>query len=361
MTTVDTITRIEASVSDGGWRMTGAVFNDADRIQFFQQINAWFDLYAGGAWEALPRPAFIGHLLPDPWEKRFQSSIASWTAFTPQEMMKRGEIQGIYYKNVASSPANRHQIIGLNYAKIVYEMISGHSNLMHESQRAIYDTQLWSGAFTSPVQFGGFLLLDLDITNSTAVDNYLVKEGNFWDRIREMADKDLYLAYTDNAGTFHFTPHPMFDASLPTPVFTLESNMLLEPLRIEQRNTEEVGQVVIYGSTPQGLQISGRYPSYPAIGPVLTKPGYLATSATLMTTIATRMYKFTNRDYRITAKLPGATGLMLDLLDRISVTYTSSADGIAWSAKKFWIDSIAVEVAENFNATTTLIMDAENA
>lgn len=360
MSNVDTIARIEASVSDGGWRMSGAVFNDADRLGFYQQITTWYDLYAGGAWEALPRPAFAGYLLPDPWEKTFQTSVANWNAYTAQELMKRGNVQGIFYKNVASSPGNRHQIIGLNYAKIVYELISGHCKLMHSSQIATYDSQLWSGAFTTPAQPGGFLLLDLDIANSTAVTDYLVREGGFWERIKEMADKDLYLAYTDNAGVFHFIPHPMFDATLPTPVFTLTSSMLLEPLRIERRNTEEVGQVIIQGSTPAGLQISGHYPSYQAVGPVLVKAGYLATSSSLMTTIATRTYKFTNRDYRITAKLPGAVGLMLDLLDRISVTYSSSADGISWSAKKFWVDSIAVEPSENFKAVTTLVMDAEN-
>lgn len=361
MSSVDTITTIEGSTSDGGWRMTGSVYNDADRLNFYQQITAWFDLYAGGAWGALPRAAFIGHLLPEPWQKTFQSSKADWNAYTSQELMKRGVVQGIFYKNVASSPANRHQIIGLNYAKIVYEMIGGHSSLMHSSQIGIYDSQLWSGAFTTVASPWGFLILDLDIANSTLVSEYLVREGNFWERIKEMADKDLYLAYTDNAGVFHFVPHPMFDAALPTPVFELTSSMLLEPLRIERRNTEEVGQVIIQGTTPAGLQISGRYPSYSAIGPVVVQSGYLATSSSLMTTIATRKYKFMNRDYRIEAKLPGAVGLMLDLLDRINVTYTSTPDGIAWSQKKFWIDSISVEIADNFNAVTTLIMDAENA
>lgn len=360
MASVDTITRIEASVQDGGWRMSGAVFNDADRLQFYQQITAWYDLYSGGAWWPFPRRAFVGHLLPEPWQKVFQTSTANWNAFTAQELMRRGSVQGIFYKNVASSPANRHQIIGLNYAKIVYELLSGHCNLMHSSQIATYDSQLWSGSINSVPIPAGFLLLDLDIANSTLVSDYLIREGNFWERIKEMADRDLYLAYTDNGGTFHFVPHPMFDAVLPTPALELTSAMMLEPLRVDRRNTEEVGQVIIQGSTPAGLQISGRYPSYSAAGPVIVKPGYLATSAALMTTIATRTYKFMNRDYRIEAKLPGAVGLMLDLLDRISVTYTSAVDGITWSAKKFWIDSITVEVSENFNATTTLVMDAES-
>lgn len=360
MASVDVIARIEASTQDGGWRSTGAVFGDADRLQFYQQLTAWFDLYGSGAWEAGPRAAFVGHLSPEPWLKTFQSSTADWNAFTAQEVMKKGNIQGIFYKNVASSPANRHQIIDLSYAKIVYEMISGHCNLMDNSQAAIYDPQLWAGAFTSPTFQEGYVFLDLDISGSTLVSDYLVREGGFWERIEEMAQRDLYLAYTDQAGVFHFVPHPMFDAALPSPVFELTADLLLQPLRIERRNTETVGQIIIQGTTPQGLQISGRYPADPAIGPIVTRAGYLATTDTIMTTLATRQYKFSNRDYRIEAKLPGAVGLMLDLLDRLSVTYTSSADGIAWSSKKFWIDSIAVEILENFKAVTTLVMDAEN-
>ena len=70
---------------------------------------------------------------------------------------------------------------------------------------------------------------------------------------------------------------------------------------------------------------------------------------------------FENRDYRIEAKLQGAVGLMLALLDRVGVTYTSSADGISWSTKKFWIDGITVEIMSDFNAVTTLVLDAEAA
>jgi hypothetical protein len=79
-----------------------------------------------------------------------------------------------------------------------------------------------------------------------------------------------------------------------------------------------------------------------------------------MSTIAERTYKFSNRDYRIKVKLQGAVGLMLALLDRLSVTYSSAADGVSWSAKKFWIDQISVDIQDGFNAMTTLVLDAES-
>jgi hypothetical protein len=358
---IDTIATIEGSLQDGGWKASGAVFNDADSIYFHRQFGVWYDAWLGDGWENLPRHAFRGHLIPDAWTKTFQSSDAPFTAFTAQEFMKRGEVQGIFYKHVASAPANRHQIIDLTYAKIVYELISGHSNLMLFTEAATYDTQLWAGAFNSLPWIDGFVTLNLDLTNSSAVSDYLVKAGNFWQRLQEIANIDFYLIYMDKFNRLNYVPHPMFQATLPTSVFTITSSHLLEPLQFERRNTEAVGQIKLHGATPQGLQISGKYPTNATAGPIIIKSDYLATSSALMATIATRMYKFENRDFTITAKLPGAAGLLLDLLDRVAVTYTSSVDGIAWSAKKFWISKITVELKENFNAVTTLVLDAEAA
>lgn len=360
MATVDVIGKIEGSVQDGGWTATGAVFNDADRLDFYQEIEAWFDLYAGSGWGAQPRRGFRGHLMPETWQKVFLSSEAPFSAFTAQEYMKRGEIQGIYYRNVAGSPANRHQIINMSLAKIVYEIVGGHCNLMHASEAANYDSSLWSGSFTTTTSDEGFMYLDIDDANSTDLDEYEVKQGNFWSRLQEIAGIEFYLLYVDKFNVLHYVPHPMFDATLPDAVLTITSDLLLEPLTIERRNTEAVGQVKLQGTTPSGLQISGKYPSNPTAGPIVYRSGYLATANTLMNTIAERMYKSETRDYRITAVLPGGIGLLLDLMDRVSMTYTSSGDGITWSAKKFWIDSISVELLAGHTARTTLVMDAEN-
>lgn len=360
MASIDVIGKIEGSVQDGGWTATGAVFGDADRLDFYQQLEAWFDLYAGSGWEASPRRAFRGHLLPEAWQKTFLDSEAPFNAFTAQEFMKRGEIQGIYYKHVASSPANRHQIINMSFAKIVYEILGGHCNLMHSSEAANYDSSLWSGSFTTTTGAEGFLYLDLDTTNSSAVDEYEVKQGNYWSRLKEIADIEFFLVYVDKFNVLHYIPHPMFDASLPTPALTITSDLLLEPLTVERLNTEQVGQVKLQGATPRGLQITGKYPAQPTAGPIVYRTGYLATANTKMSAIAERMYRYENRGFTITASLSGAVGLLLDLLDRVSVTYSSAADGISWSAKKFWVSEISVEVLADFTARTRLTLDAEN-
>lgn len=358
---IDVVATIEGSVQDGGWKASGSIFNNADELTFYRRLAIWMDSYFGGAWESSPRNAFQGHLLPDPWTKTIQGSTAGFTAYTAQGFLKQGELQGIYFRHVDSSPANRHQIINMNYAKIVYELISGHCNLMHMIEAANYDSQLWGGAIVSQTYYAGFMLLDLDITASSATTEYQMKAGNFWQRIQEMADIDFFIVYMDKFNRLHFVPHPMFDASLPDPVLTITSAHILAPLKFERHNTEAVGQVKLFGTTPAGTQISGKYPDNPTAGPVVTKSSYLATSSSQMTTIATRMYKYENRDYTVTAVFPSAIGLLLDLLDRVSITYTSSGDGIAWTAKKFWVHRIKVDIGADFNAETELTLEAENA
>ena len=249
---IDVIATIEASVDDGGWRASGSVFNDNDKLDFYQGIESYFDLYAGG-WYGFPKPALVGHLLPEPWQKTFQTSITPFNAFTAQEFMKRGELQGIFFTDQAS-PANEHQIIDMTLADIVSHIVGqtgeyGHCNLV-------------KGVWPE-----GIITTDIDTANSTAIDSYEVKQGNFWNRLQEIADIDFYYMWLDKGNVFHFEPHPMFAPVLPTPVFDLDSALLSEPLEIENRNTESIGQVRLSGTTPAGLQIFGKYPTDPTAGP----------------------------------------------------------------------------------------------
>lgn len=346
MTTVDSIGTIEGSVQEGGWRASGDIFGDADRIAWYQEVESYFYLYVNGAWEGTPRLGFRGHVLPEPWQKTFQTSVTPWTAFTAQEYMKRGQLQGIYFKEDAS-PANEHQITGMQYADIVSHIVGqtgefGHCNLV-------------DGVWPE-----GFMLTNIDAANSATPDNHEIKEGNFWGRIQEIANIENYLAYVDKGNKFNYIPHPMFQATLPGVVFDFDSSWMLEPLEIENRNTETVGQVRVQGATSGGEQISGKYPTEPTAGPPDQLSGFKATDNTDMATVAERRYKYQNRDVSITVKLAGAVGLMIDLMDRLSITYTSSVDGITWTAKKFWVEGIRVQLQDAFTAVTTLRLEAEN-
>jgi hypothetical protein len=113
--------------------------------------------------------------------------------------------------------------------------------------------------------------------------------------------------------------------------------------------------------TPGGEQIKGVYPTDPTAGPPVDESGFLATSNAQMATIAERKYKFANRDVTVVAKMPGAMGLLFEVMDRVSITYSSPTDGVSWSAKKFWIEDIGVSLDASFNGETTMRLEAENA
>lgn len=343
--TVDRIGTISASLSKGGWQADGEIFDDADRLAFNQAVTYYFRLFRGSAWEDEYRLGFSGHLNPDPYERTFQSSVAPFKAFTAQEYLKRLRIQGIFFK-YSASPANEHEQPE-NYAEIVSHIIGnsgeyGHCNLSKLS---------WPE---------GFVTLNIDTANSVSHGEYLLREGTIWQRTQEIARIEFYIAFFNRFNEFNYIFHPMF-GTLPDPVLDITSALLLEPLTITPLNTNRVGQIILQGTTPGGIQITGKYPSDPTIGSRVYETGFKASDDTLMTTVATRRYLFETRDYSVKAVLPGAIGLMMDLVDRVSITYSSSEDGISWSAKKFWVHEIDVDIYEDFNATTTLGLEAENA
>ena len=351
------IASISADVDDGGWEADGIVFNDADALDFNQTVKSWYGYYAGGWTDNAG--AFSGHLSPDPWTKTLQSSNAPWKAYTAHEMMKRGDLQGIFFKSEAS-PANRHQITSMTFAKIVYEIVTGHCNLVTPSDGTAHDSDLWGTVFTTPTHETGFMSLNIDYTNSATVASYEVKDGSFFSRLKEIASKEFYVVYCDKNNVFNYIPHPMFGATVPDSVFTLTSDLLLEPLEIERRNTEDIAQFVFYGSDPSGSAISGVYPTDPNPGPIRRRGGYLCDSGSALTAIATRAYLFETREYTVTAQVGNGVGLMLDLLDRVNITYSSAADGISWTAEPFYVHKIDVSIMDDFTAKTTLVLEQEN-
>lgn len=345
--TIDQIGEISASLQEGGWRASGNVFNDADRLQWYQEAESWYWLYRGGSWEPSPRLGFRGHLLPEEWQKTFQSSTAPLRMFTAQAFLKRLELQGIFFAE-AASPANQHQLnVGDTYGHIIEHLLGKTGEYGH-----------WNGVID--IWPEGFTRLNIDKTNSTAPGVYDMKGGNFWSRMQEIAQIEFFLLWVSKNNVINYGPNGMFATTLPDPVMTITSSHLLEPLRITPRNTEQVGQIKLYGTTPGGEQISGKYPDDPTAGPILVESGFMATSNSQMNTVAERKYKYANRDVSVTAILPGAMGLLFEIMDRVAITYTSSADGVSWSAKKFWIEEIRVAFRDFFNATTTMRLEAEN-
>lgn len=345
MTELQTIGTISGSIQDGGWKASGNIFRMAGSLDWYLPVKVWIRLFADG-WEGQQRLAFSGHLVPKQWTKSFQTSEAPWEAATANQFLKDGRVQGIFFRNVASAPANDHQIVDMTYADIIEHILGisgqyGHCNLVQG---------VWPD---------GFLQLDIDKTNSVLAGEHEVKEGAMWSRLLEIAKIENYLLYVDQKNVLHYVPHPMFGV-LPDPVLELNSSWLADGLKITRRNTETYGQVVLQGTTPQGSQINGKYPTNPTAGPIIQRSGFKGASATGMSTVAERIYLYENRDVSVNASIHGGVGCLFDLMDRISLTYSSTEDGINWNKKKFWIEGITVRILENFTATTELRLEAEN-
>jgi hypothetical protein len=349
MTTLDAIGEIRASVQEGGWRATGNIFNDADRLEWYQAVESWYYLHRGDAWEASPRLGFRGHLLPDQWDKTIQDSVAPWQAFTAQEFLKRLDLQGIFFKE-AAVPANEHQLnVGDTYADIIEHLLGKTGQFGH-----------WNGVID--IWPEGITRLNIDpLGNSAAPGSHDLKAGNFWSRLQEIAKIEFYLVWVSKDNIINYQERGMFATTLPDAVMDFTSAHFLAPLKITPRNTEQIGQMILHGMTPGGEQIKGTYPTEPTAGPPIDRSGFVATSNSRMAAVAEQMYKYENRDVTVVAEMPGAMGLLFEIDDRVSITYSSAADGISWSAKKFWIEEIRVEIGAAFNATTTMRLEAENA
>lgn len=338
------LTQISADLDNGGWEASGIVYNDANILKYDQLIKTWYSLFTQDGWQDIA-PAFFGHLRPDPWDKNFQSSEAPWSAYTAHEFLKQGDIQGIFFKDELY-PANEHQITNMKFSDIVYHILgqtgeTGHCNLV------------------TPLYEDGILKLNIDSANSASVSSWEIKAGNFWTRLKEIARAEFYEIYVDKINTLNYIPHPMY-GTLPDKVFTLTDDWLLEPLTFEKRDNEQIGQYILHGNQPDGTQLTGTYPTDPNPGPIVKKSGYLIDNSTDLDTIAERMYLYDTRRYTVTARVGNAVGLLVELLDRIGITYTSDVDGIYWNNEAFYINKINVTVDDNFNASTEFVLEQEN-
>lgn len=333
------IAQITADLDNGGWESSGIVYNDANILSYNQQLNVWYNLFTQNGWTDIA-PAFLGHIQPDIWTKVFQSSEAPWKGYTAQEFLKQGDIQGIYFKDTLY-PANSHQITNMKFSDIVYHILTEHCNLV------------------TPTFENGILKLNIDSANSADISSWEIKDGNFWTRLQEIAKAEFYTVYVDKSNTLNYIPHPMF-GTLPDIVLSLTSDLLSEPLQFDKRNVEAIGQIILHGNQPDGTQVTGTYPTNPEPGPIIKKGGYLIDNDTDLDVVAQRMYLFDTRQYTVTAKIGNGIGLMLELLDRIGITYTSIVDGINWSNKAFYINRITVNLMDNFTAETELVLEEEN-
>lgn len=324
------ISRISADIGRGGWEIRGTAYNDADMISENERLQIFVRAKMEGDWDPAWIQRFVGYCLPQNIKRYHDQSRMEFIAHTSDAYLRRGRVQGIYFTEEAA-PANEHQITNMNSGKIIDHIIDDHTNM----------------GPNTPAPNGWVDITDIDETNSADLTVLSLHEGIIWERIKQLAENEFYVAYFSKDDHFHYIPHPTFDAVLPAVTMIWDDDFICEPIEIIPRTSKRYNQAVLRALQDGGAILTSVYPAQPAIaepevyGEKLRLTRLRCNSQALLNTWAERRYQWENRDYTIRIKRPGLVGCWFELLDRIQITYSSVADGIDWNLKDFWIHKIS--------------------
>lgn len=323
------VTRISADISRGGWEIRGTAYNDADMISENERLQIYVRAKMADEWDPAWIQRFVGYCLPQSIRRFHDQSRMEFIAHTSDAYLKRARIQGIYFTEEVA-PANEHQIVNMNSGKIIDHIIDGHTNM----------------GPNTPAPNGWVDITDIDIVNSADLTVLSLHEGIIWERIRQLAENEFYVAYFSKDDNFHYIPHPTFDAALPAVTMVWDDDFITEPLEIISRTNKRYNQAVLRALQDGGAILTSVYPAQPAIaepeayGEKLQLTRLRCNTQGLLDTWAERRYQWENRDYTIRVRRPGLVGCWFELLDRIQIVHVNAADGIDWDHEDFWLHKI---------------------
>lgn len=332
--------QINGSVSRGGWQATGSFFNDQANVEFGQHMEIYLKIYGGGSFLEDNQLALSGSVIPNTltWDKK--SSSLDVLVSTTDYFLSRAGLQGIYFTEQAV-PTNPHQITNLNLGKIVYHIVTEHTNV----------------ADTTP---GGWVdVTNIDRVNSTSVTVFTVKRSNsIWTAIQDIANNEFYVRYFDKTDKLIYKPHPQFAVVSPSSVLNLNQNNIIGKPTITYRNVVKIDQAELFGLSDDGTIYIAKYPA--SIGTEGQKQQWSnlrVNSQARLNLLAERAFKEYNRDIDLRLSIPGPYGIFLELYDRITVTYAgTSANGVTinWTDKTFYITDITISNVNDRNSATEL-------
>jgi hypothetical protein len=358
-------TVIEGSVDRGGWQATGSFVNDQGAADYGRRVDVYFTGEGGGVWDASASIALKASILPQLVRFDYKQSATELTISTTDIFLQNAAIQGIFFADPSKlSPptavTNPHQYDPLSLGTIVKHIIEQHTNI--SSTGVIQNSD---GTF-SATPIGGWVdTSDIDTANSTTADVYTVRQNNsMWRTIRDIAANEFYIAKMTRKDEFSYNPNPMFEATLPSFTIDLDSSYLVAQPEVTFRNDVQVDQVLLMALTDDGDILKSEYPAnVAATGRRLSITNLRCNSQARLDTLAERKYFFETRPYDLRLRIAGPWGLEMDLLDRISLTYSgTSRNGIELSFvnEPFWIQGIRVSRVGNFGAITELSVSQEN-
>ena len=332
---------IRGSASVGGWESTGAIINDQEEATYCRRAELFHRMEGAGVWDEKERVGMRGFIMPRAVTFDRRQSRTEVTIATSHIFLQNAGLQGIFFSK-QGAPANPHQMVDPTLGRIVYHIVHDHTNIGD-----------W-------VDLSG-----IDQSGSTAVDVYAVRESqNLWSTIKDIGDNEFYVAYFTRDDRLMYRCHPMFAASLPEPVLTIDTDSILGQPTINYRDWVRPDQAQLYALTDTGATLKAEYPANLGVEGRRHREDHLrCNSQARLNQLAQRLYLFLQRDYNVSVSLPGSCGLAMDLYDRVEMTYAGTArNGVTvnWSQKKFWIEQITVQRTHRFGAVTELTLEEEN-
>jgi hypothetical protein len=339
------IQSITADAAKGGWECTLVCFQDTDCIEKWQEVRLPFRFGSSDGWDEDDRDGLVGHALPLGIDYDFLTANARFSIATSHRFLEGMSVQGIGFTE-AAAPANSHQITNMRLGHIVEHILEDHCNI---------------STTTNPE--GWVDTSDIDVTNSTRVDRYNFHQtNNAWSALQALARNEFYWIYFSKDNAVHYVGHPMF-GTLPTPVMEFTSAFCSGRPTVNIRAVKNVSQVILKATTDDGAVLTSTYPATPANeGQPKEMTRIRCNVQARLDTLARREYDWESRTYTVEWPAPGFSGLLFELLDRVSVTYTGTAANgvhIDWTDKKFWIHRMQMAPGEGFTGQTIFTLEEE--
>jgi hypothetical protein len=356
---------IEGSIDRGGWQATGSFVNDQGAADYGRRVDIYFTPEGGGVWEPTATLGLRASILPQTVRFDYGQSATEVTISTTDIFLQNAALQGIFFADPTKlSPptavTNPHQYDPLNLGIIVKHIIEQHTNV--SSTGVVQNSD---GTFSANPIGGWVDTSDIDVTNSTTVDVFTVRQtASLWRTIQAIGANEFYIAKMTRHDEFSYNPNPMFEAVLPSFTIELDNTYLVAQPEVTFRNDIQIDQVLLMALTDDGDILKSVYPAnVAATGRKLSITNLRCNTQARLDTLAERKYLFETRPYDLRLTIAGPWGLEMDLLDRISLTYTgTSRNGIELSFidEPFWVQAIRVNRVGNFGAITELSVMQEN-
>jgi hypothetical protein len=338
------VSTLQGDVDTGGWTCNSGFLNDQALADYGRHAKVFHLPEGNNIWEADWLMGIDGSIIPKTvtWDRK--QSATEIVISTSQMFLQNAGIQGIFFSE-QPAPANPHQMTGLNLGKIVKHIVEEHTNCS--------------------IAAGGWVdTSGIDTVNSTTVNVYTVRESNsMWSTLKAIADNEFYVVYFTKDDKLLYTQHPMFAAVLPAVTLGIDNTMILGQPRVTYRDMMLPDQVKLYALTDEGTTLQSFYPANMGTeGRIHKISNIRCNTQARLDVLSFRLYNFLRRRYQCDITLPGSWGLLLELYDRVEVTYTGTAsNGVAfvWGNKKFWVSKINISRMQGRTATTEFTLEEE--